>query len=132
MLPELFEVRRADHTENKGLNYRERKIWTFCPIKKGLHFLNFHFKINIFLAQTVQCDENQCVLYYTRNRTLLLGTSLFKPYCSEVHLLNQHYLHIGPAVIGIQVYSSPWTQHRGFFYVLGNSLERQDLVYCVG
>ena len=23
----------------------------------------------------------------TRNRTLLLGTSLYKPYCSEVHLL---------------------------------------------
>ena len=40
----------------------------------------------------------QCVLYYLRNKTLLLWTSLYKPYYSEVHLLNQHYLHIWPAV----------------------------------
>ncbi len=32
------------------------------------------------------------------NKTLLPGTSLYKPYGSEVHLLNQHYLNIGPAV----------------------------------
>ena len=32
------------------------------------------------------------------NKTLLLGTSLYQPYCPEVHLLNQHYLNIGPAV----------------------------------
>ena len=52
----------------------------------------------MFLGKTVQCDAVQCVLYYTRNKTLLLGTSLYKPYCSEVHLLNQPYLYIGPAV----------------------------------
>ena len=37
----------------------------------------------------------QCVLYYTRNKTLLLGTSLYKPYCSEVHLLNQPICILG-------------------------------------
>ena len=42
--------------------------------------------------------EVQCVLYYIRNRPLLLGTSLYKPYCSEVKLLNQHYLQIWPVV----------------------------------
>ena len=31
-------------------------------------------------------------------RHLLLGTSLYKPYCLEVYLLNQHYLQIWPAV----------------------------------
>ena len=31
----------------------------------------------------------QCVVYYFKNKTLLLGTSLLKPYCSEVHLLNR-------------------------------------------
>ena len=33
-----------------------------------------------------------------RNYNVLPGTSLYKPYCSEVHLLNQYYLHIWPAV----------------------------------
>ena len=46
----------------------------------------------------------QRVLYYIRNKTILLGTSLYKPYCSEVHLLNQHYLQIWPAV--------PWPGHK--------------------
>ena len=32
------------------------------------------------------------------NKTLLPGTSLYKAYGSEVHLLNQHYLNIGSAV----------------------------------
>ena len=27
-----------------------------------------------------------------------MGTSLYRSYCSEVHLLNQRYLHIKPAV----------------------------------
>ena len=45
--------------------------------------------------------ELQCVLFYLRNMPLLLGTSLYKPYCSEVHLLNQHYLHIWPPVMWI-------------------------------
>ena len=40
----------------------------------------------------------QCVWYYVRNAILLLGTTLFRPYSSEVHLSNQHYLHIGPPV----------------------------------
>ena len=56
----------------------------------------------ISLAKTVQCDAVQCVLYYTRNKTLLLllGTSLYKPNCSEVHLSNQHYKLIWPSVLG--------------------------------
>ena len=40
----------------------------------------------------------QCVWYYIRNAILLLRTSLYRPYSSEVHLSNQHYLHIGPPV----------------------------------
>ena len=44
------------------------------------------------------CILTQCVLYYMINKILLLGTSLYKPYCSEVHLLNQHYLQICPTV----------------------------------
>ena len=68
-----------------------------------LYFLIIKFKINILLCKTVQCDAVQCALQYTRSKTLLLGTSLFKPYCSEVHLFNQHYLHIWPAVVNISV-----------------------------
>ena len=64
----------------------------------NLHFLIINFKIYVFLGKTVQCNAVQCVLQYTRSKTLLLGTSLHKPYCSEVHLLNQHSLHIWPAV----------------------------------
>ena len=44
------------------------------------------------------CILTQCVLYYMRNKTLLLGTSLYKPYCSEVHFLNQHFPQIWPAM----------------------------------
>ena len=65
---------------------------------KRLHYLIIKLKINIFLAEKVQCNKDQCVLYYTRNKTLPLWTSLCKRYCSEVHLLNQHLLHNGHAV----------------------------------
>ena len=80
----------------------------YCILMKGkdnnfvqlttLYFLIIKFKINIFLGKTVQCYIVQCALQYTISKTLLLGTSLYKPYCSEVNLLNQHYLHIWPAV----------------------------------
>ena len=51
-----------------------------------LYFLIIKFKINIFLGRTVQWDAVQCALQYTRSKTLLLGNSIYKPYCSEVHL----------------------------------------------
>ena len=66
--------------------------------KQKCYTSHYSIQINIFLAKTVQCNAVQCVLYYKRKKTLLLGTSLYKPYNSEVHLLNQHYLHIGTAV----------------------------------
>ena len=61
----------------------------------------------------------QCVLYYTRNRTLLLGTSLYKPYCSEVHLLNQQYPKIWPPVSCIHHYplstsEYEWSSNIGY------------------
>ena len=61
-------------------------------------FSRYKIHYHILLDKTVQCDAVQCALQYTRRKTLLLGTSLYKPYCSEVHNLNQHYLHILPAV----------------------------------
>ena len=34
--------------------------------------------------------------------------------------------------ICLHVCSSPWTQYGGFFYIFGNPLKVQNLVYCVG
>ena len=50
------------------------------------------------LLNIIWLMARQCVLYNTRNKTLLLGTSLYKRYCSEVILLNQPYQYIGLAV----------------------------------
>ena len=52
---------------------------------------------------TLQYDADQYVLFYTRNKTLQLGTSI------ELHILNQQYLHIEPAVLSnTLLISSPW------------------------
>ena len=60
-----------------------------------LYFFIIKFQIDIFPGKTVQCDAVQYALH--KSKTLLLVTSLYKPYCLEVHLLNQHYLHIWSA-----------------------------------
>ena len=50
----------------------------------------------------------QCVLYYLRYLTPLLGTSLYKPYCLEVLFLNQQYPQFGPTVHLLEI--------LGFYY----------------
>ena len=42
------------------------------------------------------------VCYIIQEKILLLRTLLYKPCCSEVHPLNQHHLHIRPAVSCIE------------------------------
>ena len=69
----------------------------------------------MFLGKTLQCDAVQCVLYYTRNTQeitlyLLLETSLYKSYYSEVHLLNQH---------SFKSTLSPYLARSGPLYGLG-------------
>lgn len=98
----------SHHTENKGLQHRRRRRKPLCT-KKSLLFLIIYLKINIILAMTLQYDADQYVLFYTRNKTLQLGTSMHKPYCSELHILNQQYLHTEPAVLSnTLLISSPW------------------------
>ena len=48
-----------------------------------------------------------------RNETLLLGTSLYKPYSSELYHFNQHYLQIWPALCADDplVKISLWRRH---------------------
>ena len=67
-----FEVGWADHTENKGLYYRQGEGWPLST-NKNVAFFIIKFQINIFLAMTVQFDAVQCVFYYKINKTLLLG-----------------------------------------------------------
>ena len=55
-----------------------------------------------------QCSEC-CV--YMENMTLLLGSSMHNPYCSEVHLLNQQYLQSRPPMSHLK-YSLWWDLER--------------------
>ena len=84
---ELTIQRTKDGITEKGENYLF-DIFLFSTL---FYFFPIKFQ-HIFLAKTEQSNFVKWVLYYTRNKTLLLGTSLYTPYGSEVHFLNQHYL----------------------------------------